>query len=389
MGTKRWKLPSGIELRKSRENETIRVNFTYKGMRCREPLPLPVTQANIKYASNLRGEILNKIERNTFVYSEYFPKSPKIKIFSSMGKGTTVLTYLDTYISNAEKRGLATSTINGYKKDASTLKQFHKTLVSELTTNDLIKYVETSTNAPKTIRNRISLLKSALERAVAEETIFKNPANFRVALYLSKSEKTDTDQAHDDVDAFSHREIQAILGKCTPEEKAIVEFWVNTGVRSSEWTALKWENVDLIHDEVMIKEALVAKELKAPKTKAGRRFIPLNEIAKNALRVQKERTYLNGTYVFLNAKHQPWNHDTFRKHRWTKILKLAGVRYRKPYQLRHTFATRHISEGMNLWKLAKTLGHSSPEMLFRHYGNFVEDYDKQKTQGESRTMNLR
>ena len=116
MGKKWGRLPSGIEVRQYAKGEVIRVNFMYKGMQCREPLPLPVTKANINYASNVRGEVLNKIERGTFVYSQYFPKSPKIKLFSSMGKDTTVLTYINTYLDNCEKRGLAESTIAGYKK---------------------------------------------------------------------------------------------------------------------------------------------------------------------------------------------------------------------------------------------------------------------------------
>jgi integrase len=70
------------------------------------------------------------------------------------------------------------------------------------------------------------------------------------------------------------------------------------------------------------------------------------------------------------------NPDSFRKHRWTLILNDAGVDYRYPYQMRHTFATKHISNGVNIWQLANWMGHSSPEMLFNHYGNFIEAHEK-------------
>lgn len=60
-------------------------------------------------------------------------------------------------------------------------------------------------------------------------------------------------------------------------------------------------------------------------------------------------------------------------------LRKAGVRYRNPYQTRHTFATKHISQGVNLFWLAAQMGHKGPEMLFRHYGRYLKDYDNNST----------
>jgi len=37
--------------------------------------------------------------------------------------------------------------------------------------------------------------------------------------------------------------------------------------------------------------------------------------------------------------------------------------------------TRHISQGANLFWLASQMGHKGPEMLFRHYGAYLEEYD--------------
>lgn len=55
-------------------------------------------------------------------------------------------------------------------------------------------------------------------------------------------------------------------------------------------------------------------------------------------------------------------------------LRKAGIRYRNPYQTRHTFATRLISRGVNLFWLAAQMGHKGPEMLFRHYGRYLKEY---------------
>jgi integrase len=67
--------------------------------------------------------------------------------------------------------------------------------------------------------------------------------------------------------------------------------------------------------------------------------------------------------------------DQLRKTAWVPALKKAGVRYRKAYNTRHTFATRHISKKANIWWLARQMGHRSPMMLFRHYGGFLKEYD--------------
>ena len=55
------------------------------------------------------------------------------------------------------------------------------------------------------------------------------------------------------------------------------------------------------------------------------------------------------------------------KKRRLPTLRKAGIRYRNPYQTRHTFATQMISRGANLFWLASQMGHKGPEMLFRHY----------------------
>lgn len=74
--------------------ETINITFTYKGVRCREPLSnLEVTPKNIKYAERTLGEIHNKIERGTFIYAEYFPRSARLKIFGNAAAGKTVKMY--------------------------------------------------------------------------------------------------------------------------------------------------------------------------------------------------------------------------------------------------------------------------------------------------------
>ena len=56
---------------------------------------------------------------------------------------------------------------------------------------------------------------------------------------------------------------------------------------------------------------------------------------------------------------------------WVRILKLAGVRYRNPYQTRHTFASMMLSAGEHPMWVAKQMGHKDWTMIGRIYGRWM------------------
>ncbi len=327
MGEKWGLLPRGVSIKKNRISERIQVSFTYIGIRCREILKIPVTRRNIKYAGNLLGEILNSIERKTFIYSEYFPESSKLKVFGQqVNKGKTVYEYLDEFQQSAIKRGLSPSTIEGYRKIKNQLVDLHSIPVVELTPARLKDYFRQSRNAPKTLRNKLSYLRSALAEALTDGLVDHNPADaIKLSNYVKKDNKVDLDGEHVDIDPFTPQEVEAILNACQPYERNIVEFVFNTGLRPSEWSALEWGCVDFVNKRVEVKIAIVMHQKKGTKTKAGKRLVPLNESAINALKRQKELSFLQNGFIFPNnlrtAVQLPngelnrINPDSFRKHK--------------------------------------------------------------------------
>lgn len=57
----------------------------------------------------------------------------------------------------------------------------------------------------------------------------------------------------------------------------------------------------------------------------------------------------------------------------------ADVRYRNPYQARHTWASSKLTAGANPWYVTQQLGHVDAQMVFRIYGKFIpQDYQKPK-----------
>lgn len=400
MGEKRRKLPRGVTIKKNRASESLQVAFTYKGVRCREVLKIEPTTRNIKYADNLLGEIQNAIERKTFQYADYFPNSAKLRIFGrQVDRTKTVLDYMEEFQESARKRGLSPSTLEGYRKLKKSLSTLHDIPVSELTPALLKDYVRKSGNSPKTLRNKFSYMRTALAEAITDGLVDINPIDtIKLSNYVEKDNKVNLDGDHDDIDPFTPEEVSAIIKKAKDWEVNVIKFVFNTGMRPSEWSALRWEDIDFINKVVVVKVAIVHHQMKGTKTNAGKRAIPLNDEAMQALNDQKALSFIAGDFVFPqkigmpvqlpNGEMNRINPDSFRKHKWSRILKSAGVRYRYPYQMRHTFATRHISQGVNLWQLANWMGHASPEMLFRHYGRFIEEYEKtnQKDTKMTRTI---
>ena len=378
------KLPRGVTIRKHLNGETINITFTYKGVKCREPLSnLDVTPKNIKYAERTLGEIYNKIERGTFVYAEYFPRSARLKIFGNAAAGKTVRMYLDEYLVICETRKLSPSTIGGYKKCRSALSSLHMFPASELTPAALKTWIQSQKTTLKTIRNQLSFLRSALDEAVTDGVLQINPVSL-VTASRYQSDKSEAESSYV-VDPLSPAEVDALLSAAGNKQwENLFRFAIQTGLRSSELCALRWRDIDFLSRTAHVQNASVVGVIKGTKTKAGTRKVELTEEALKALASQKLFTFMKGETIFEDPKsNKPWaSADAIRKKVWVPILRKAGIRYRNPYQTRHTFATSHISRGVNLFWLAGQMGHKGPEMLFRHYGTYLKEYDGQTTRKE-------
>lgn len=72
----------------------------------------------------------------------------------------------------------------------------------------------------------------------------------------------------------------------------------------------------------------------------------------------------------------PVHDDSFRNHEWTPILRRAGLRYRKPNTLRHTFASLLIEAGEPLKYVQEQLGHHSPAFTLAVYGHLLPRGDR-------------
>lgn len=370
-------LPRGITVRSHKTGSTLVLTFTYKGVLCREPLSrLELNNKNIKYAERLLGEIQNNIEKGVFVYAQYFPNSKKLSLFGNVRKERAVIDYLAEYLKICENRSLSPSTLDGYKKCKSALVDLHKIPVATLTPAMLKSWIQKQSTSLKTIRNRLSFLRSAIDEAVTDGLISLNPVSL-VTASRYQTERSEHEKEYI-VDPLSPAEVEALLAATGNQQwENLFRFAINTGMRSSELCAIRWSDIDFIGKTAHVTVASVSGVTKGTKTHAGKRKIELNDQAMAALANQKQFTFMKDVEIFEDPKtSEPWSGaDAIRKKAWVPTLRKAGIRYRNPYQTRHTFATRHISQGANLFWLAGQMGHKGPEMLFRHYGSYLEAYN--------------
>jgi len=377
--------PRGVTVRQHENVSSLQIEFSYRGVRCRESLRMDPTKANIQYAEGLRLEIKRKIANGSFRYIDYFPDSPRARLFGHAVVKTTVGELLRDHLKAYEKAvangQMSPSTLDGYRKviNGRLLPQFDTTALKDVTPAMLREWIKSLDVTAKTARNIISPLRSVLDDAMNDELIEHNPLD---KIALKKLLTRTTKKSEYEVDPFDDAEKKIILAAAEGQAKNLFQFAFWSGLRTSELIALEWGDIDWIHGTVRVQRAIVVKQEKGTKTEAGTRDVLLLPLAKAALEAQKDFTFLAGCRVFHNPRTgEPWETDAqIRKTCWQYILKKAGVRYRNPYQTRHTYASTLLSAGENPLWVATQMGHVDVEMVTRHYGKWIPNHSGTKYQ---------
>nr|WP_250212248.1 site-specific integrase [Pseudomonas fluorescens] len=160
----------------------------------------------------------------------------------------------------------------------------------------------------------------------------------------------------------------------------MMQFTLWTGLRTSELVALDWGDIDWLREEVMVSRAMTQAgkgKAETTKTAAGRRRVKLLRPVLQALKAQKAHTFLADAEVFQNPRtlERSAGDEPIRKTMWVPAMKKAGVRYRRPYQTRHTYASMMLSAGEHPMWVAKQMGHTDWTMIARVYGRWMPSMD--------------
>lgn len=340
----------------------------YKGVRCRERIKLQPTAANLKKAERHRAAILTAIENGNFDYAITFPDSKRALQFQAKSS-LTVETWLYQWLDSKEK-SLKSSTYDGYLKTIKhvLIPKFGNVPIVDIKKGYIREWCETLECSEKRMKNVISVFRSALQDAVYFEHITDNPLyNFKIRRNEAPRES--------DVDPFTKDEQSAILAVCDGQIKNLFQFAFWTGLRTSEIIALEWRDIDFDRMTANIRRARtqVATKAETTKTRSGTREIKLLSPALEAL--ERQREFTKKGVIFLNPRTGlHWEGDApIRKTAWTPALKRAEVRYRRPYQTRHTFASMMLSSGEPIAWVSNQLGHSTVLMTASAYATYIPD----------------
>lgn len=343
--------------------DKIRLVFRISGKLHRKTLALAPTRANLSYASKLAAEIRERIRRGGFDWDAYWHTGDP-------GNAPTFLKLAGQYLASVEYR--APSTVEGYRRSLN--RYFVPWLgdlpISEITYGQLAALVGDNLGhlSLKTRNNALTPLRGVFDLAFADGHIATNPA---LRLKFGKVQR-------EPPDPFTAEERDAILEWFRTHQPA----WLNyfevaffTGLRSSELIGLQWGDIDFRRGLMRIQRARVRHQMKITKT-GSIRDVELNSRALAALKRQRAKTQLKSDWVFLQpATGEQILDDRPPRRAFERCLRALGIRHRKPYATRHTYATSCLAAGVKPAWIAAQLGHSTA-MLFKHYARWIVDDDR-------------
>ncbi len=348
---------SGVEAR----DNSIRIHFTFQGEPRKETLktagkPMAPTPANLRYAHRIAGEIKDKIRHGTFVYADYFPASKT----ASTGQGASTAQRLDLWFETLV--GKEGSTVKGYRSAVDWWKgRVGDRPMRALLKSDVLAALASEPDwTGKTRNNKMSVLRQAIQLAIDDGALDVSP----IAGINSFQHQSP------DPDPFDQDEAETIIaGLARHYNEQVARYFgakFFTGLRTSESLAQQWGWVDWRLHQLGVSGAVVLGEHK-DRTKTNIvRHVQLNSRALVYYKDQKAATFLHRAgWIFPDPRTgERWTDDEPpRELYWRPCLKRLGIRYRSPYETRHTYATMMLMAGMTPAFSARQMGHSVEQFL--------------------------
>jgi integrase len=224
------------------------------------------------------------------------------------------------------------------------------------------------TVATTTKRNALGAARQAFNFAIEADYAHDNP--FR------KIDKPQATEAKHPLESWE--EVFAVADALPRlEERAAVLFACATGLRPQEWRALEWRDIDRSAGVLRVNRTLQNGKVAEAnaKTPGALRAVELFDVALEALDllptpIKRDTLVIPGRRGGVLDLHA-WSRQGDRPGPWTSALARAGLAYREPRQMRHTFATLTLADGASIEWVSKQMGHKDIATTLRHYHKWL------------------
>lgn len=250
------------------------------------------------------------------------------------------------------------------KLSQNDMQQFY----ANLKKNGRIQYADTcgAGLSDRLVRACHARANSALKKAIDEGLITRNPAS-GCKLPPKKGRE---------VQVLTPKEISRFLARA--KEEGYYEFFLlelSTGMRRGEMLGLKWSDLNFADGSLKISRQVVPAGgkvlIQPPKTKTSVRTIILPPYMLAILaEMEKNKTC---EWIFPSpVKPTEPRHPTALHHRFKKLLERSGCKDIRFHDLRHTFATMALENGMDVKTLSDMIGHISAETTLNIYSHITD-----------------
>lgn len=366
---------------------TLFMDFRFAGERMREYTVLPDTPTNRKRLQKALDRIEAEIALGTFDYQKTFGKPlsskpmtevageasmPELQRQPSSRTGTpTFKAFADMWFSESEVSWRRSYRVTQRGSiDQYLIPYFGEKEVGQITKADVLAFRATLAKVT-TRRSQSTLSNRRINSVMKPLRQILNEAADRFEFTSAFRNIKPLKMKRSDVMPFTLDEVQQILTTVRADYRQYFTVRFFTGMRTGEAHGLKWKYVDFERRLILVREAIVLKEEDELKTDGSVRDIQMNDLVFDALQEQFKVTGKTSEFVFCNRNGTPIDNQNFLNRVWSPLLRHLEIAHRRAYQMRHTAATLWLASGEAPEWIARQLGHTSTEMLFRVYSRYV------------------
>jgi len=362
------------------------VDFRYLGKRCREKTSLEDTPVNRKKLAQVMKKMEAEITLGIFDYAAYFPKSERAQEMMALAdRAEACISRNPTFKQFSEiwyeEKKIEWRPSYQYKVqtilDKYLLPEFGGKAVHAIKKPDLLTFRSSLAKVRYGKDGQSNLSVSRINEIMVPLRMILQEAADRYEFETPYKNIKTLKQARPDVNPFTLSEVWLFLKHVRADYKPYYTIRFFTGMRTSEIDGLKWDCINFDRREIRIRGVLVNGEMGPTKTLGSQRDIAMSQLVYDALQEQKRRTYGKSEFIFCNSQGNPLEYRNVNRRIWKPTLALLGLKHRRAYQTRHTAATLWLAAGENPEWIARQMGHSSTEMLFRVYSRYVPDITRQ------------